>query len=101
MLFRKHRHLTSPALTKTQLEKGQRVRAVHPRNKTRVTDSAMTQWLDVFERAKQGDGHLRSVLQRFERLICARRDHDRMARIVDESLVRSVFFPLPPTLREN
>ena len=25
-LFRKHRHLTSPALTKIQLEKGQRVR---------------------------------------------------------------------------
>lgn len=50
----------------------------------------MNQWLDVFEKAKQGDEHLRSVLERFERLICARRDHDRMARIVDDSLVRPV-----------
>ena len=35
-------------------------------------------------------------------VICARRDDDRMARAVDEPLVR--FFPLvsdPPTLREN
>src|SRR6266852_6841841 len=31
VLFREHRHLTSPALTRTQLEKGQRVRAIHPR----------------------------------------------------------------------
>jgi hypothetical protein len=60
----------------------------------------MNQWLDVFEKAKQGDEHLRSVLERFERLICARRDHDRMARIVDDSLVRPVPSPLPPTLRK-
>ena len=35
VLFREHRYLTSPRLTKTQLEKGQRVRAIHPRTKTR------------------------------------------------------------------
>jgi hypothetical protein len=35
VLFREHRHLTSPALTKTQLEKGERVRAIHPLTKTR------------------------------------------------------------------
>jgi hypothetical protein len=50
----------------------------------------MTQWLGVFEKAKRGDEHLRAVLQRFERLICARRDHDKMARVVDDSLVRTV-----------
>jgi hypothetical protein len=58
----------------------------------------MTQWLDVFGKAKQGDEHLRTVLQRFERLICARRDNDKMARMVNESLVRPVF-PLPLTFR--
>lgn len=81
VLFREHRHLTSPALTRTQLEKGQR-------------------WLDIFEKAKQGDEHQRSVLQRFERLICARRNHNKMARIVDDYLswnhrllTRSIFTP--------
>ena len=29
-LFREQRHLTSPALTRTQLEKGNRVRTTHP-----------------------------------------------------------------------
>lgn len=34
-LFREQRHLTSPRLTRTQLEKGQRVRAIYLRTKTR------------------------------------------------------------------
>ncbi|KAI0260680.1 hypothetical protein BC834DRAFT_534795 [Gloeopeniophorella convolvens] len=66
-LFQKHRHLTSPALTKAQLEKGYR-------------------WLDLFHQAKRGDEHLQAVLERYERLIVARREHHRMARIVNEAL---------------
>ncbi|KAI9430536.1 hypothetical protein H4582DRAFT_2086751 [Lactarius indigo] len=66
-LFRRHRHLTSPVLTKVQLEKGHR-------------------WLDAFNRAKQGDERLRVVLERFGRLVDARRNNLRMRRIVDESL---------------
>ncbi|KAI9509477.1 hypothetical protein F5148DRAFT_1282977 [Russula earlei] len=66
-LFHDQRHLTSPALTKTQLEKGQR-------------------WLDSFKKARQGDEYLRSVLQRFERLVVAHRNLARMCGIVNDSL---------------
>ncbi|KAH9057484.1 hypothetical protein EDB87DRAFT_1565130 [Lactarius vividus] len=66
-LFRKHRHLTSPVLTKVQLEKGHR-------------------WLDAFNQAQKGDQRLRAVLERFGRLIDARRNNLRMRRIVDDSL---------------
>ncbi|KAH9171282.1 hypothetical protein EDB89DRAFT_1852620 [Lactarius sanguifluus] len=66
-LFRRHRHLTSPVLTKVQLEKGHR-------------------WLDAFNQAQKGDERLRAVLERFGRLIDARRNNLRMKRIVDDSL---------------
>ncbi|KAI0299689.1 hypothetical protein B0F90DRAFT_1574016, partial [Multifurca ochricompacta] len=66
-LFRIYRHLTSPFLTRIQLEKGHR-------------------WLDVFNKAKKGDEHLCTVLERFGRLISARRDHHRIRRIVNDSL---------------
>ncbi|KAH8984458.1 hypothetical protein EDB92DRAFT_1488513 [Lactarius akahatsu] len=66
-LFRRHRHLTSPVLTKVQLEKGHR-------------------WLDAFNQAQKGDERLRAVLERFGRLIDARRNNLRMRRIVDDSL---------------
>ncbi|KAI9448814.1 hypothetical protein BJY52DRAFT_1310440 [Lactarius psammicola] len=66
-LFRKYRHLTSPVLTKVQLEKGHR-------------------WLDAFNQAKQGDERLHAVLERFGRLIEARQHNLRMKRIVDDSL---------------
>ena len=51
------------------------------------------QWLDAFRKAEQGDEHQRSVLQRFGRLIGARRDHDRMRSIVNDSLVRPLLLP--------
>ena len=64
-----------------------------------ITDSDYDQWLDVFE-VKQGDERLRSVLQRVERLICARRDHNKMARIIDDTLVRPALSPcLRPSQR--
>jgi len=66
-LFRRHRHLTSPVLTKVQLEKGHR-------------------WLDAFNKAKRGDERLQAVLERFGRLVEARRDNLRMRRIVNDSL---------------
>ena len=101
-LFRKHRHLTSPALTRTQLEKGQRVRTTHLLTKARRDSFCYDQLLDAFEKAKQGDEHLRSVLQRFERLICARRDHTSMTRIVNDFLVCPPFFlSLTPRTTES
>ena len=54
------------------------------------------QWLDAFHKAKQGDEHLCSVLERFGRLICARRVNERMRRIVNDSLVRHFPFPFQP-----
>jgi hypothetical protein len=47
------------------------------------------QWLHAFHKAKQGDEHLRSVMERFERLIDARRVNMRMQEMVNDSLVRS------------
>ena len=85
-LFRRYRHLTSPALTKVQLEKGHRVRIsnllTHP------CSCCHHQWLDVFNKAKQGDERLNAVLERFGRLVDARRENIRMRRIVNDSLVR-------------
>jgi hypothetical protein len=47
------------------------------------------QWLDAFHKAKQGDEHLRSVMERFGRLIDARRANRKMQEMVNDSLVRS------------
>jgi hypothetical protein len=46
------------------------------------------QWLDAFRKAERGDERLRSVLQRFGRLIVARRDNTKMRSIVNDALVR-------------
>ena len=57
------------------------------------------QWLDAFNKAKQGDERLYAVLERFGRLVEARRDNLRMRQIVNDSLVRPIltFFNSPNT----
>lgn len=47
------------------------------------------QWLDVFVRAKQGDAHLRAVLDRYDRMIASKRERREFGRLVREALVRA------------
>jgi hypothetical protein len=87
LLFRDSRHLTSPALTKILLERGYRVRITYHYTRTRRL-YCHEQWLDAFHKARHGDEHLRAVIDRFGRLIDARRANNRMRRIVNDYLVR-------------
>ena len=89
-LFRRYRHLTSPVLTKVQLEKGHRVRMFTFSNWRRYDSRCHGQWLDEFNKAKRGDERLRAVLERFGRLVDARRDNLRMRQIVNDALVRPI-----------
>jgi len=47
-----------------------------------------------FRKAEQGDEHQRTVQHRFGRLMGARRDHNSIRSIVNDSLVRPLLLPL-------
>ena len=55
-------------------------------------DGGWLQWLDVFVKARAGDTRLQAVLQRYTRMLEAKRDKERVKQMLRDELVR------PPSL---
>ncbi|KAF8839719.1 hypothetical protein BDN67DRAFT_952994 [Paxillus ammoniavirescens] len=66
-LFRQNRHTIQAHVAREQLMRGHK-------------------WLDMFVRAKQGDARLGAVLDRYDRMIAAKRDKAEFPRLVREAL---------------
>lgn len=49
----------------------------------------MTQWLESFKRAEQGDEKLQRVLSRYERMIATKREKEAWKRRILEAFVRT------------
>lgn len=56
---------------------------------TPLTKGCTAQWNDIFAAAQQGDTRLQRVLERYSRMISAKKRNDRMAEIVEEEVVSS------------
>ena len=97
-LFEKNRSLTGTHRTIKVLKMGYKVRAFA----IFFPDSAerLVQWLDTFKRARDGDKHLQAVLQRYSRMIAAKREKENWKQVMREEWVRSVLLPQPALLRE-
>ena len=58
-----------------------------------TTFKGALKWLDIFSRAKKGDEHLQAVLQRYSRLVVAKRENEEFKDILRREAVSS-----PPIL---
>ncbi|OBZ68991.1 hypothetical protein A0H81_11151 [Grifola frondosa] len=67
VLFRENRHLLRYGETIRALRKAQR-------------------WRDIFVRAKEGDEHLQTVLQRYDKMIEAKRDKEKFKMMLIEAI---------------
>ena len=100
-LFEAKRHTIQAHVAKVQLERAYKVRAAATYVHWNLTSyCTLTQWLDVFVRAKQGDTYFRAVLDRYDRMIASKRERREFSRLVREALVCSTYsrpFVITPT----
>ncbi|KAF9224745.1 hypothetical protein BS17DRAFT_702366 [Gyrodon lividus] len=73
-LFRQNRHTIQAHVAREQLVQGHKA------------SPASRLWLGIFVRAKQGDASLRALLDRYDRMIAAKRDKAEFRRLVREAL---------------
>jgi hypothetical protein len=86
MLFRKHKGLTGVTETRKQLDIGHKVRSTClSLSSSRLI--RLLQWLEAFLKAKEGDTRLRSIVDRYERMIGAKREKEHWKSIIKQAYV--------------
>jgi hypothetical protein len=86
MLFRKHKSLTGVTETRKQLDIGHKVRSTCL-SRFDTTLIRSFQWFEVFLKAKEGDTRLQLIVDRYERMIGARREKEYWKHIIKKAFV--------------